>query len=273
MARIRSIYPSTCTSFEMAVLSDAAERTFFRLLTHADDQGRGIDHPKLLKAALFPLNDEKTDQVVDDLMTELEAAGRVIRYQVLGARFFEVVNFGEHQKPKHPQPSKIPAPDVDTGLGNRSPVSSRTAPDCSSTGDVAGTLRDGSLHVGVDVVVDVEGGGGDTPESSGTPDLLRKDADPSLLEEADEMIAVLVDQHGQSRVDTAAAALTARRLRFQWPRELKAALERELAKTPLRKIEGGVCSHEGCVNGWISGEPDEAGYSTSSPCPKCSVAA
>lgn len=111
MARIRSVKPEACHSEDLAHLSDAAERTFVRLWTHADDEGRGKDNPKLLKAALFPLNDEKTPQVVHDLMQELADAGLVVRYCVRGRRYFCIPTFTDHQSPRHPTPSKFPGPE------------------------------------------------------------------------------------------------------------------------------------------------------------------
>lgn len=119
MARIRSIKPEVCTSFTMCILSDAAERAFTRLWTHADDEGRGIDNPKLIKAAIFPLNDEKTEAVISAILDELEDAGFLIRYEVDGRRFFEIPNFGVHQKPRHPVPSKFPPPNGRSSTAGR----------------------------------------------------------------------------------------------------------------------------------------------------------
>ena len=111
MPRIRSIHPDACDSEKLASLSDSAERTFFRLLTHTDDEGRGEDRPKLLAAKLYPLHDGKDADTVDADLDELQAAGLLTRYCVDGKRYYVIPTFRDWQNPRHPTASKLPSPD------------------------------------------------------------------------------------------------------------------------------------------------------------------
>lgn len=110
MARIRSIHPEACDSEKLAALSDSAERTFFRLLTHTDDEGRAEDRPKLLAAKLYPLHDDKGAGTVDTDLDEIQEVGLLVRYSVDGRCYLAITTFGDWQKPRHPTPSKLPAP-------------------------------------------------------------------------------------------------------------------------------------------------------------------
>ena len=111
MPRIRSIHPDACDSDKLATLSDSAERTLWRLITHTDDEGRGEDRPKLLAAKLYPLVDDKTADDVDRDLDELQQVGLLVRYQVEGRRYYCIPTFPDWQSPRHPKPSKHPAPD------------------------------------------------------------------------------------------------------------------------------------------------------------------
>ena len=110
MARIRSIHPDACDNEKLAALSHGAERTLWRLITHADDDGRGIDNPKLLAAKLFPLVDDVDADTLDAFLDELVVAGVLERYRVGDKGYFEVHDFGDWQKPKRKVDSKHPAP-------------------------------------------------------------------------------------------------------------------------------------------------------------------
>ena len=110
MPRIRSIHPEACDSDKLAMLTDSAERTLWRLITHTDDEGRGEDRPKLLAAKLYPLVDDKTADDIDRDLDELEQVGLLVRYEVDGRRYYAIPTFDDWQSPRHPKPSKHPAP-------------------------------------------------------------------------------------------------------------------------------------------------------------------
>jgi hypothetical protein len=109
MARIRSIKPEFFTSISIADLSRDARLMFIGMWTHVDDDGRCIDEPRLIKAALFPLDDDLEPTQVDALMWQLAAHGRIIRYAVDGRRYVQIVGFKEHQKIDRHTPSKHPS--------------------------------------------------------------------------------------------------------------------------------------------------------------------
>lgn len=108
MARIRSIWPAICSSEDMATLPANLERTYVRLWTHCDDEGRAVDNPRLIKAALYPLNDEQTWEVVDAELAELERHKFIARYEVAGVRYLAVLAWDKYQKPQKKVASKIP---------------------------------------------------------------------------------------------------------------------------------------------------------------------
>jgi hypothetical protein len=137
MARIRSIKPEFCTSEAIAVLSIPCRLHFAMLWTHSDDHGRGADNPRLIKAALWPLDDDVDVEQVERWQQELAAAGRLVRYEVDGRRYFQVVNWDEHQHPQKPKPSPIPAPSE----GSAVPVSDEYATQNGSVPSVVGEVE------------------------------------------------------------------------------------------------------------------------------------
>jgi len=109
VARIRSIKPDTFTSETLASVPIEARWTFAGLWTYVDDEGRGKADARLIKAALYPLDDIITAATVSAHVDHLERAGVVCRYSVEGRTWLHVVNFQEHQHPNRPQGSKLPA--------------------------------------------------------------------------------------------------------------------------------------------------------------------
>lgn len=110
MARIRSIHPDVCVSSKMAEQSAELERTFFRLLTYCDDQGRAVDNAHLVKAALYPLHLEVTWEQVEEELGALAETGLIARYAVAGKRYLVVTSWDEYQHPQRPAKEKLPAP-------------------------------------------------------------------------------------------------------------------------------------------------------------------
>jgi hypothetical protein len=108
VARIRSIHPDACKSEKLAACSSEAERCYWRLQTHCDDEGRCEDHSRLIWAALFPLHESVTPADVDLWLKELHVIGLVERYEVGGSGYLEVVQWDVYQHPNRPTPSKLP---------------------------------------------------------------------------------------------------------------------------------------------------------------------
>lgn len=113
MPRIRSVHPDICTDEVMAEVSAEAERLFVRLWTHLDDDGRCVDNPKLLKAALFPLADEVTPESIALWLTELVEKGLLARYTAGERSFLTAKPEAWHrwQKPRRRVESKLPGPE------------------------------------------------------------------------------------------------------------------------------------------------------------------
>lgn len=110
MARIRSIHYDALKSEKLASVSAEAERCYWRLSTHCDDDGRAEDDPRLFAAYLFPLNDDITGPRVDGWLAELHDTGLIVRYEADGKRLLAVTKWSEYQKPNRPTKSKLPPP-------------------------------------------------------------------------------------------------------------------------------------------------------------------
>jgi hypothetical protein len=112
MPRIRSIKPEYFNSLSISGdtgLSFVARLTFVGLWTHADDGGRFLDEPRLIKAALFAMDDDMPSAAVATVVDELVTKGRLVRYEADDVKLLQVVGW-EHQKIDRRSPSKWPAP-------------------------------------------------------------------------------------------------------------------------------------------------------------------
>lgn len=110
MARIRTIKPEAFVSESLAEVSVTAERTFFGLLTQADDQGRHRDHAAIIAGLLWPLRPGHTPVHVEDDLNQLQSAGLVCRYTGCDGRgYLHVVTWDKHQKIDRPSQSRLPA--------------------------------------------------------------------------------------------------------------------------------------------------------------------
>lgn len=156
MARIRSVHPDICTDEVLAGLSGDVERCYVRLWTHLDDEGRCVDNPLLIKAALFPLVEWIEAGDVDLWLSALAAAGLIRRYEVNGRRYLTTKPeaWARWQKPRRKVDSKLPPP-----------------PDVMPCADIVGTTPDNRAQRptgGGDVGVGGDGGGlGEEGESEG----------------------------------------------------------------------------------------------------------
>lgn len=192
MARIRSVHPDVCLDETLADASPRAERTFMRLWTHLDDEGRCIDNPKLIKAALYPLHDDMAAVDVDDDLTELASLGLIRRYQVAGRAVLcaKPEAWARYQKPRHPSPSKLPAPpdpDSEPPTDDGCPTAQRRNGSADS-GHPPAERRQAPALVG-DGVGDGEGGGGNPPSSSRALALVGSDVSPSATGD----VAIVMD--------------------------------------------------------------------------------
>ncbi|MFE9840300.1 hypothetical protein [Streptomyces goshikiensis] len=118
MARIRTIKPEAFASESLAAVSLTAERTFFGLLTQADDKGRIRDQAAVIAGQLWSLRREHGPVEVEDDLTQLDAAGLICRYEGEdGRQYLHIVAFALHQKINRPSASRISAcPHHDLGI-------------------------------------------------------------------------------------------------------------------------------------------------------------
>lgn len=131
MARIRTIKPAFFRSKHVGNLPSVATRlTWIGLWTYVDDEGRGIDDPRLVKADLWPLDDSYTARKVEADLAAIADTGMICRYTAGHDPFFHVVNWREHQKINRPQPSQIPpCPTHGTGSEQYPPFTERSVID------------------------------------------------------------------------------------------------------------------------------------------------
>lgn len=131
MARIRSIKPDFFASEDVSALPLRARLTWIGLWTHCDDHGRTKDITRLVKAAVWPLDDDVTLADVEDDLRILEEHHRIVRYAVGGKRYLAIVNWHVHQAVNRPSASMIPGPPVPAGPAD--PDARGYCPACSVT--------------------------------------------------------------------------------------------------------------------------------------------
>lgn len=131
MARIRSIKPAFWTDEKLAEVQPLVRLTFLGLISAmADDEGRCKGDVRLVKASVWPLDDDITSAVVADHLDQLERAGRIRMYEHDGARYIQLVNWTRHQKIDKPRKSELPPPPE--VVGDHSPTIPRKVPDASA---------------------------------------------------------------------------------------------------------------------------------------------
>lgn len=76
----------------------------------ADDQGRLLDNPVLIRASVFPYKDIAMADIVKALAL-FERDGKIHRYQADGKKLIQIVNWWDHQHAQWVQPSQWPSPE------------------------------------------------------------------------------------------------------------------------------------------------------------------
>lgn len=122
MPRIRTIKPDAFLSESLSSVPRGTRWTFAGLWTYADDAGRARDDARLVKAALYPLDDGVTlaDVIADlDMLANI---GAVCRYVVDGRNYLHMPGW-HHQKINRPTPAKSPpCPIHEGGVSDHCPV-------------------------------------------------------------------------------------------------------------------------------------------------------
>lgn len=105
MARARNIKPGFFKNELLAEISTAGRLFFEGLWCLADREGRVEDRPRRLWAEVMPYDAFEGEAVMD----QLAERGFIIRYEVDGAKYAQIVNFLKHQTPHcKEKPSVIP---------------------------------------------------------------------------------------------------------------------------------------------------------------------
>lgn len=111
---IRTLKRSFFTDERLCSVPRAVRLTFQGLIANADDYGRLRADPRLLKAAIYPLDDDITSADMRKEIEQLEAIGCVRHYEAAGTRYLEIANFEKHQVMARKYGSDIPAPSVES---------------------------------------------------------------------------------------------------------------------------------------------------------------
>lgn len=109
MARARNIKPGFFKNEILGTADPLYSILFEGLWVLADREGRLEDRPLRIKAEIFPYR-EGLD--MDGMLSWLQSNEFILRYQVDGKRFIQVLNFIKHQNPhKNETASEIPGPE------------------------------------------------------------------------------------------------------------------------------------------------------------------
>lgn len=96
MAKARILRADFFRSRSLSRCTRDARTTFQGLWIEADDAGRGLADPRILKGAIWPLDDDITPDMVEAHLWELEAE-HIVLYEVDGERYFQVLSWEKHQ--------------------------------------------------------------------------------------------------------------------------------------------------------------------------------
>ncbi len=117
MSRIRSVHPGLWTDERFASASPLARLLFIGIWTECDDQGSFEWSPIKLKMRLLPVDNAD----VAALLSELEADGMVMSYELEGRKLGAVRNFCRYQRPKKPNSTYPQSDEVRNYCGFQAP--------------------------------------------------------------------------------------------------------------------------------------------------------
>ncbi|MCD7812008.1 MAG: hypothetical protein LUG91_09225 [Ruminococcus sp.] len=110
MARTRNIKPAFFDNDTLGSLDPLIRLLFIGLWCIADRDGRLEDRPRRIKKTLLGY-DDATAEETSDMLQQLADNGFIIRYEVEGEKYIQVVNFCKHQNPNMKEKaSEIPPP-------------------------------------------------------------------------------------------------------------------------------------------------------------------
>lgn len=119
MARARNIKPGVMQNEDLADLPPLTRLLFIHLWMLADREGRLEDRPKRIKAEALPYDDADVDAMLYDLGDK----DFLLRYEIDGERYIQILNFKKHQRPhSNEAKSTIPAFDIKNSVVSERPA-------------------------------------------------------------------------------------------------------------------------------------------------------
>lgn len=117
MTRQRTIQAELWRRWKWVALDPLTRLTSIGLHASADDHGRGLVEPLLIKADIYPLDEAVTADLILEHVLDLDAAEFLTLYQVGTETFFQIVNWPRVDRPNH---SDIPPPPEQVANGSGS---------------------------------------------------------------------------------------------------------------------------------------------------------
>lgn len=105
----RFIKESCRSSKNLDRVTDFEERLFWRLITTADDFGRFLADPELVRSACFPRRERLPLQKLVDALAGLQRNHLITLYSVKDRQYGQFCTFEEHQGKPRSRKSKYPA--------------------------------------------------------------------------------------------------------------------------------------------------------------------
>ncbi len=106
--RIRTIKPDAWTDEAISGVSRDARLLFVVLITFADDDGRFRDLPAQIIGHGYAEDPDVTAKKISGWMSELDAAGVIVRYEVAGKRYATFPKWHLHQRVNRWTKSSLP---------------------------------------------------------------------------------------------------------------------------------------------------------------------
>jgi len=113
MARRRMIDPKFWASEKVGKLTFRQRLFLIGLFSNADDEGRLIGAPTLLRSTIFPYDDIPIEEIEKDLAAlerTKDRPGSLVRYEIDGSKFIALTNWKKYQTINRPQKSLLPEP-------------------------------------------------------------------------------------------------------------------------------------------------------------------
>jgi hypothetical protein len=147
--RIRTFKPERYQDERFVGVSRDARHLYDGLTTRADDEGRGSANGALIRANVFPYDEDIERDTLERWLGELAAADLVEIYEAGGRRCFSLTSWADDQRIDRATPSTFPPPPGELGIPREesraiasdrdNSASSQAGPDLTGTGTGTGS--------------------------------------------------------------------------------------------------------------------------------------